>query len=266
MLESTFQHLPGVGEATEKALWKRGCANWDDLIERDYGLPAETCGRLRAGALESKQSLKALDHRYFRERLKAKLVWRAYKAFRQHACFLDIETTGLYPDRHEVTTVCIHDGLGTRNYTLGDNLNELKDDLDCYRYMVTFNGTRFDLPFLTRRLDIRFHQIHLDLLYPLRTLGLRGGLKRIERQLGISRETDGVTGFDAVRLWHAYRHNRTVNVAGKTVKGGEALELLVRYNREDTVNLRTLAEYAITELEKQAKGEIQGDRKGERDV
>ncbi|MDD5112158.1 MAG: ribonuclease H-like domain-containing protein [Candidatus Altiarchaeota archaeon] len=252
MLKSTFQHLQGVGETTEKDLWRRGCKTWDHLLEQDYGLPQDTYRRLRAGILESRERLRILDHKYFRDALKTKLAWRAYEDFKEHACFLDIETTGLFPHHHEVTTVCVHTSRETKNYTLGDNLEKLKEDIGEYKYIVTFNGMRFDLPFLTRRMGITFHQLHLDLLYPLRTLGHRGGLKKIEHQLGISRETEGVTGFDAVRLWHAYKHNRAVDVAGMTVRGRQALDLLVKYNVEDTRNLETLAEYAVRKLKKQA--------------
>ena len=68
-------------------------------------------------------------------------------------------------------------------------------------------------------------------MYPLRRIGLRGGLKNIEHTLGISRsdETTGIDGFEAVRLWRRYE------------RGEEgALDLLLEYNREDIVNLDTI--------------------------
>ena len=127
-------------------------------------------------------------------------------------------------------------------------MHSLAEELGEYKYIVTFNGARFDLPFLSQSMGLVFPQIHLDLMYPLKSLGLRGGLKNIEKQLGMSRDTDGVTGYDAVRLWHAYKNNRSVEVAGRNVKGVDALDLLVEYNREDTVNLEKLADYAVKEL------------------
>jgi uncharacterized protein YprB with RNaseH-like and TPR domain len=129
-------------------------------------------------------------------------------------------------------------------------MEELPGHLEGYRYIVTFNGARFDLPFLTERLGIRFQHLHMDLLYPLRELGHKGGLKAIETELGMRRSTEGVDGLDAVRLWHAYRHDREVHVAGKRLKGDEALKLLVEYNKEDTVNLEALADYAVAALTK----------------
>ena len=51
--------------------------------------------------------------------------------------------------------------------------------------------------------------------------------------LGITRSADttGITGFDAVRLWHEYERG-----------SADALELLLKYNRDDIVNLETIIE------------------------
>jgi uncharacterized protein YprB with RNaseH-like and TPR domain len=59
---------------------------------------------------------------------------------------------------------------------------------------------------------------------------LYGGFKSVERKLGIPRQTAGVDGFEAVRLWYRY-----VNDADE-----DALSLRLAYNREDVVNLKTL--------------------------
>ena len=219
-------------------------------------MPKRKYARIREGVVESVDKLKALDHGFFRNCLGNKLSWRAYSHFREHACFLDIETTGLSPQYAYVTAVCVHGNRGTKSYVSGENMDELAGDLEKYRYVVTFNGARFDLPFLSRNLDLVFPQIHLDLLYPLKSLGFRGGLKNIEKHLGMSRDTEGVTGFDAVRLWHAYKNDRCVEVAGRNVKGADALGLLVEYNREDTVNLEKLADYAVKELRDRAHAGI----------
>lgn len=56
----------------------------------------------------------------------------------------------------------------------------------------------------------------------------------MENQIGIQRDTDlhGVDGFEAVRLWYAYkRGNQT------------ALEKLLKYNEQDIVNLKILLEF-----------------------
>jgi uncharacterized protein len=250
MLTATFRHIPGVSEKKERDLWNRGCVSWDHLLCNDYGLSEKRYVAIKEKVLESKERLNDLDHCFFRRSLGTKLSWRAYNVFREHTCFLDIETTGLSAHSSHVTTVCVHGKRGTKSYVAGDNMEELPGDLSEYKYIVSFNGARFDLPFLTQSLGIAFPQIHLDLLYPLKSLGYSGGLKNIEKNLGMTRDTEGVTGYDAVRLWHAYKRDRSVEVAGRTVKGTDALDLLVEYNREDTVNLEKLADYTVSELKK----------------
>jgi len=102
------------------------------------------------------------------------------------------------------------------------------------KVIVTFNGARFDLPFIEQHLPgVNFDQLHIDLLYPLRRLGLTRGLKRIETELGLSRsdQTIGLSGFDAVRLWYQYKRGSQA-----------ALDKLVRYNIEDIQNLETIIE------------------------
>ena len=57
------------------------------------------------------------------------------------------------------------------------------------------------------------------------SLGYRGGLKVIERQLGLARSTElqGLCGADAGRLWNRWRHRRDE----------EARETLLAYNEAD---------------------------------
>src|SRR5207249_4642087 len=127
-----------------------------------------------------------------------------------------------------------------RSFVQGDNLDDLPAAMERAKLLVTFNGSRFDVPFLRKAFPrMALDQIHLDLVHPLRRLGFVGGLKAIESQVGIlrSEETTGLGGFDAVRLWHAYD-------AGDD----DALDLLLEYNMEDVVNLEPLAELAYAGL------------------
>jgi len=58
-------------------------------------------------------------------------------------------------------------------------------------FLVTYNGARFDLPFIKHEYpEIEFDQLHADLMYPLRRIGYTGGLKVIERMLGVTRSED----------------------------------------------------------------------------
>jgi len=83
----------------------------------------------------------------------------------------------------------------------------------------SFPGVRFDIP-------------HFDLCFAAKRLGFRGGLKRLETEMGIERDEDvrGLDGYDAVRLWEHARSGSE-----------EARSLLIKYNREDTVNLMGIA-------------------------
>ena len=119
----------------------------------------------------------------------------------------------------------------------GVNLDQFPAYVAQFPLLVTFNGSQFDVPILrahfpTARLD----QAHIDLRFVLHSLGCRGGLKAVERNLGLRRASaiQDVDGFEAVRLWHRYRRgDRT------------ALMKLALYNLTDVVNLVELVDIAV---------------------
>jgi uncharacterized protein len=152
--------------------------------------------------------------------------------------YLDIETS--FTGR--ITVVGIYFPDMEIIQLVGDEITHtsLMDALSSASAIVTYNGNRFDLPVIKRRvgLDLRAHFSSCDLMYECWRRGLYGGLKGVEHQLGISRQTEGVTGSDAPVLWERY------------VRKGdpEALDLLLKYNRDDVMNLavveRLLTGYA----------------------
>jgi hypothetical protein len=145
--------------------------------------------------------------------------------------YLDIETTGL-DDYAEVTTIALYDGKEVFTYINGRNLNDFVEDIQQYQVIVSYNGKSFDIPFLERYFRIRLDHAQIDLRYVLARLGIKGGLKGCEKQLGLNRgNLDGVDGYFAVLLWHQYKQNNDER----------ALETLLAYNIEDTVNLERLA-------------------------
>ena len=231
MLTNTFCHLPGIGPRTEARLWASGVKDWN-AFEPPFpaGFPERLAG-LQAQIAVSKQHLAGGDPGFFARRLPPGEHWRLFPEFRGQTAFLDIETTGMASGYDHITTIALYDGRQLRWYVHGHNLDRFKDDIGAYRLLVTYNGKGFDVPFIESDLGLRLEAAHIDLRYVLAGLGLRGGLKRCEQQLGLSRGSlAGVDGFFAVLLWQRYRR----------YGDRKALETLLAYNIQDTLSLETL--------------------------
>src|SRR3972149_7844728 len=104
--------------------------------------------------------------------------------------YLDIETTGLSPSDCMVTVVGLYicNGDDTRVIQLvGKDItrDSLADALEGVNMLHTYNGSRFDLPFLQGCVGIDLTRIlpHRDLMFDCWKNNLYGGLKAVERQL-----------------------------------------------------------------------------------
>ena len=155
----------------------------------------------------------------------------------KYRAYIDIETTGLSRHSAELTVVgiALEKGGQCRVIQLleaGLSESRLLEALRGVEEIYSYNGSRFDLPFIQARLgvDLRVCFKHTDLMYDCWRNKLKGGLKAVERQLGIERCLKGVDGFMAVKLWYEYVNNHD----------RRALATLLEYNREDVVNLQTL--------------------------
>jgi len=191
MLKHTFLHVPGIGYSTEQKLWTHGLTSWEDYFDNSLHCPMPLIirDRLAEHLGESIKALAAGDARHFKIRLPTGEIWRLYPEFSENVAFLDIETTGLYSGTDVITVIGLFDGQRTKVFIRGINLEEFAQEISKYSLIVTFNGKRFDIPFIQRTLgELPPCQAHIDLLYPLRRLGYRGGLKAIEAQLGLARE------------------------------------------------------------------------------
>jgi uncharacterized protein len=158
--------------------------------------------------------------------------------------YLDIET-----DRHgDVCVIGIFSQPGGFVQFYGDDVttNNLENALAGAKTIVTFNGDCFDLPTLDKffDLDLKGSCCSLDLLKVKKNLGLKGGLKELEKQYGIKRKTEGMDGYKAILLWEKYRKK------GQT----SALELLLEYNKEDVLNLVALEEIFSEQLKEMDYG------------
>ncbi len=249
MLTETFIHVPGVGAAGEKKLWAKGTTDWWQATTHVHGLFAvapdgplertlrECLKELASGSLEMTASL--LDvHEHWRALCVAEegrvrpLRWLA----------LDIETTGLDADSGAVTCIglCGH-ATGFAPVALVAGQPRWAEPLIRYLLesdiLITFNGRSFDVPFLARSLSMLapiFPPFHLDLYPHFKKMGVRGGLKKIQRRLGFLREDAlaELDGYAAVRLWREHQRGTP-----------GARETLVRYCLEDVVVLLDLARW-----------------------
>lgn len=242
MLENSFLHFSGVSKLAEKALWLRGITDWNLLethlpLELDLGsvgliyLGTE----IREQIIDSREALLAGNAGYFWNLLPYDQTWRIYASLPRSFWALDIETTGL-GHSHRVTSICVTNGEVLRQFVRTKNLDEFYDfwEAKSNDILLTYNGVQFDIPFIEKTMDWKNLLPHLDLMHVLHKMGIKGGLKGSEEQLGIRRK-DSISkmgGYEAVILWNRYV---------ETDKE-EYLDLLLEYNREDTTNLHKILE------------------------
>jgi len=232
MLENTFLHAPGIGVKTEQRLWDSGVRNWHDFAGDGVArLSPSRTDAVSASLRESSHHVTAGDPRYFSERLPANQHWRFFPEFRGSTVYLDIETTGLSPWNSEITTIALYNGQSILYYVNGQNLDDFLSEIHRYSVIISYNGRSFDVPFIESYFRTTLGQAHIDLRYVLASLGYTGGLKACEAQLGLGRgDLAGIDGYFAVLLWYDYVRN----------DNARALETLLAYNIQDTVNLERL--------------------------
>ena len=151
--------------------------------------------------------------------------------------YLDIETTSLSPSDGDLTVIgLLLDDGNSQDFIqwVGGEISPIKllDLCEKVKTLYTYNGGRFDLPYIQAKLgiDLTQHCNHHDLMYDCWQRNLYGGLKEVERQLGIERKSVGIDGRMAVRLWLNYKFH----------DDEKALLTLLGYNREDVLNLKVL--------------------------
>ncbi len=147
--------------------------------------------------------------------------------------YLDIETS--FSNMVTVIGLYIADS-GRLIQLVGEAITpeNLMDHLNGVRRIYTYNGNRFDIPVIHRNLGVNLRKNHesRDLMYDCHRNNLKGGLKAVEKTLGIARNIFGRGEDDPRILWRKYRVHRDF----------DALERLLEYNREDTLNLLLLEE------------------------
>jgi uncharacterized protein YprB with RNaseH-like and TPR domain len=157
--------------------------------------------------------------------------WRLYREFSSEAIFFDIETDGR--EQNRPTMVSLFDSEGVQLFIDGRNLDQVPEALARRRLWVTFNGSCFDVPVLKAFFQsLPEPELHIDLRFHFQSLGMGGGLKRLEERLGLARPSHlkGTNGWDAVLLWRAFQEEQSL----------DALRLLAEYNLYDAFQLRSL--------------------------
>lgn len=237
MIRSTFIILPHVGNVTERNLWKKGITTWGDFLCRTHieGISDDRKSRMDERLEDADRFLEMGRSDYFCSLLPTIEQWRLFSTFVDDAAYLDIETDGIGP-RAKTTVITVHSKKGTTTLIRGIDLTSegLAKALAGAKMLVTFNGSSFDIPVLNKEFPFTVPRVpHFDLRHGAHRIGHVGGLKLLEERFGIKRpqEVAYVTGEEAVYLWRLWEKQGKKN----------ALRLLVRYNREDTVNLEKIA-------------------------
>jgi uncharacterized protein len=241
LLKNTFIHIAGIGSKTEQLLWKQGILTWEGFLGHKKPIlspdrDAHICRELELSLFHQGEI------HFFLNRLPQTEHWRLFESFKEKAVFLDIETSGGYQGLDEITVIGLFDGREVQTFINGRNLEDFEQAVASYSLVITFNGSCFDLPYLRRWFKhLSLPQAQIDLRFLLKKLGLSGGLKAIEKKLGLARDpaVEGLNGFDAVLLWKAYQ-------------GGDqtALDRLILYNTMDIVQLKPLMELGAQEMKK----------------
>ncbi|HET6279312.1 MAG TPA: ribonuclease H-like domain-containing protein, partial [Polyangia bacterium] len=186
MLESTFQLGPGLGPARERRLWQMGIRRW-----QDFSCPPADGGanpRLRSAVATAQRALRDRDSERLAAMLPSRERWRMFAAFGEDAAYLDIETGGDERDFAGVTAVSLLDRNGPRLFLAGRNLADFPAVARGHSMLVTFNGLSFDVPILRRAFPGWEPPLgHVDLRHVWARLGHHGGLKSLERKMGLGR-------------------------------------------------------------------------------
>lgn len=245
MITHTFTHIKGVGEKQEQKLWQQGITDWNCYLGAEkQPLSAAKHTEARDTLQRSQNCIDKQNWSQLCEMIPSRQTWRLFHSLRHSVAYLDIETTGMSIDSCEISTISIYDGNEVFTYVNGENLDDFEDDILQYELLITFNGRTFDVPFIERFFRTHIPHAHIDLMHTMRQLGYRGGLKKIEKELGIDRrdhDLGEVDGGLAVTLWQEYQ--KTGNQ--------RALDSLLAYNIADVVNLEYLIHFAHNQLVEQ---------------
>lgn len=237
---SAFLHLPGFGPKKIVALRASGVICWSDLLHHLHldlpGLEDNAPEWVKA-IWRDEQAIATQNIAHLVSTLHRSDHWRILADFLDQATYLDIETTG-DQQRPEITLIIAKHKGSLHTYTAEHNLDDFLHLLDDITMLVTFNGASFDVPQMENHFHIPMRDIaHIDLRWVCYHTQLRGGLKEIERAIGLIRPPDliGMDGAEADWLWQRWK--ATGNPA--------LLNRLTRYCAADVIGLEHLSGWLI---------------------
>ncbi len=239
MLTHSFCFLPGIGKKKEEALWKQGILTWEQFLQAKEIQGIWQKQKYDALLQEAKQKRRENDSSYFAYHFPPVEIWRLYADFKEEALFLDIEADGKGP-----FVIGLFDKEKTMTMVRGVNMEKeiLFSAFEGKKVLVSFNGKSCDIPRINRYFGIMLPELpHIDLRHMCPRAGLCGGLKDVEKQINIQRTYYG-SPTDAWKAFFASGDR-------------EYLDLIIKYNEEDVVNLYPLMEYVYSQFYEKWKKE-----------
>lgn len=236
MIRNSFVFLERINKKKEASFWRQEINSWNDFLQagKIKGISKEKKFYYDRKIKQARQALLNEDSVYFSEILPQKETWRLYGYFKEQCCFLDLEIDSY----GKIILLGIADEFNTKIFIRNVNLEKylIEKELKNYKLMITFNGSCFDLPKLRKQLKLEINVPHIDLKPICINLGLKGGLKEVEKQLNI-RRPQNLRG-NPVDLWKAF------HASGDN----EWLDLLIDYNKEDVENLRGIMGWVYNKM------------------
>jgi uncharacterized protein YprB with RNaseH-like and TPR domain/predicted nucleic acid-binding Zn-ribbon protein len=246
VLLSELRVLPGIGPARERTLKQQGCRSIEALTSHaKWRKPANEYLRL----VESKD-VSTLQSRLRRSLPKSHPLAHYLAGFCRNEDFaiIDIETMGLFgrPIILVGAANVAKKGIRTRQFLVRDvseevcALWEFASNLKSDSVFVSFNGRRFDVPFIRERLAFYglgleqvFENPHFDVLhFARRALGSKLAncrLETVEKYLGIQRGVN-IPGALVPEFYDNYQRSGNVG----------PLVAIVEHNKQDLVTLAQL--------------------------
>lgn len=244
MLIHTFQHIRGITAKREQTFWQSGIVTWKDYektLPSQFSLFADDVVSMPGSPLLLSQlAFEKQDLDFFANALPNNEHYRIAASFPEKTMFLDIETTGLSKHYDKITLVGWSMGKEFGAFIQGGSDEAFKKAIAQAKILVTFNGSLFDLPFIKQEFKgLNLPVCHVDLRFLAKRVGLSGGQKAIETEIGVVRPSNlqNMAGEAAPVLWYKYRWGDM-----------KALKQLIQYNHADIEGMKVIFDTVVDRM------------------